>query len=349
MGVQPRTGCTPSARRRGARDLTERVAIPANMRSIAGVLCGLAAAAIWGGGAVVSRHLVTTSLDPAALTLLRYAGCFPIALLLMLAMGERVRLAIGWPRLLVLLLLGGPLYQALVVAGYRHATAAGGALLLSGLLPVFALGLNFALSGTVPRLGLFGAAAVIAGLVLFSGGSDISSLSFSALIMFAVAAATWAAVNEFVRRWQVDPLQLTLALAVFSPVFLPLYLLTHPVSGLSAPLGEVLLQVAYHGWLVAIGATALFFAAVRLSGAHIAAVLQALSPGFSACFGAVFLGEPVMPAQGIGLLLVIGGVLLAMSAPSRQPSPGERDVGAGSWPRAVLVGLAPRLKPSRWS
>src|SRR5690606_39358268 len=62
----------------------------------------------------------------------------------------------------------------------------------------------------------------------------------------------------------------------------------------------------------------------RLAGAHIAAVLQVMSPGFSVLFGVAFLGEAVVPAQGIGLMLVFGGVLLTMSSPAHQAPVGDR-------------------------
>src|SRR5690606_39355901 len=83
-----------------------------------GLLCGLAAAAIWGGGSVVSRHLVTSGLGPADLTLLRYAGCFPVAVVALLLMGNRIWLGVSWPRLAVLLILGGPLFHLIVLPGY---------------------------------------------------------------------------------------------------------------------------------------------------------------------------------------------------------------------------------------
>lgn len=324
-----------------------RAAIRTKGQSWIGVLCGLAAAAIWGGGAVVSRHLVTTSLDPISLVFLRYVGCFPIALILVAPFRDRVRLTIGWPRLVALLLLGGPLYHGLLVAGYQHATAGGGALLLSGLLPVFALGLEYLHTGALRRAGLIGSAAVLAGLALFGSGSEMPGVSFSAFFIFAVAATAWALLNSCVKCWRVDPIGLAIALALLAPIFLPIYLIGSPRSELSATAGEIALQIVYHGWLVAIGATALFFTCVRLAGAHIAAILQVMSPAFSVLFGVAFLGEAVMPAQGIGLMLVIGGVLLTMLSPAHQAPVGERALQT-VMPRSIPPGLAARTRWSRW-
>src|SRR5690606_22607265 len=85
-------------------------------KTLLGLLCGLAAAAIWGGGSAVLRHLVTSGLGPADLTLLRYVGCFPVALAALFLMGDRIWLGITWPRLAFLLIIVGPLYHAIVVA-----------------------------------------------------------------------------------------------------------------------------------------------------------------------------------------------------------------------------------------
>lgn len=327
----------------------QATAISATRNRTLGVLCGLVAAAIWGGGAVVSRFLVTSGLSPADLTLLRYVGCFPVALGILLMMGRRVQLEMGWMRLAALLLLGGPLYHALVVAGYQHASAGGGALLLAGLLPVFALGLNSALSAEKPsRSKLGGVLVVLAGLASFGIGAG-STVTLAGMGIFALAAGAWAVLNEGVRRWQVDPLQLTMVLIFFAPLFAPLYLLTGSTQPLAAPVGELLLQVAYHGWLVSIGATALFFASVRLAGVQTAAVLQTSSAGFSAIFGAAILREPLMPAQIGGLALVIAGLLLSLPRPSLAVTRAAQTIRTLPWGRGLIDGLTPRLRPGRWS
>jgi|GEM_PF-1150480 len=302
-----------------------------------GLLCGLAAAAIWGGGSVVSRHLVTSGLGPADLTLLRYAGCFPVAVVALLLMGNRIWLGVSWPRLAVLLILGGPLYHVIVIAGYRYTSAGGGALLMSGLLPLFALALHWVIKSTTPpRTKVVGALLVLAGLGWF--GLEIgSAVSLTGVILFAIAALAWAVLNELVRAWQVDPLRLTVLLALFAPAFAPLYFFTESGNPLASPPEDLLLQIAYHGLLVAIGATALFFLAVRLAGAEIAAVLQSTSPGFAAILGAAFLGEPLLPAQLGSLMLVTFGVYVSVS----DSTPNL----LGRW--QVKLPLQPRL--DRWT
>lgn len=287
---------------------------PHRLRDYAlGTLAGLTAAVIWGGGAVVSRHLVGSGLAPVDLAVLRYLGCFLVAAAILIARPElrRDRLPVG--RLAMLLLLAGPPYQLLLLAGYGHATAGGGSLLVSGLLPVFALLLAGFAGQPVPALSRLGAGLALAGLTVFALGSPLNPSATSlGVLVFAAAASLWAALNHLVARWQIDPLQLTLALAGWSPVFLPLWWLA-PASHLQPSLPDALLQIAYHGILVAFLATWAFFLAVRRLGAGAAGVLQAATPLCAAALGALLLGETLVEAQLAGTAMTVAGIGLAVS------------------------------------
>ena len=277
-----------------------------------GMLAGLAAAFLWGGGSVVSRHLVSQKLDPMDLALLRYIGCFPIALGALIMFRDRVRLDISWFRLAVLLLLAGPPYHVFVIGGYAHATAGAGALIITGLMQVFSLGVPLVLLGTRPGIApVTGALLAILGLAVFS--TDMASgFSFSplGLAIFSIAALGWALLTYYVRQWKIDPLQLTNALALWSPIFLPLYVIFQPAPNFSGPIADTLLQLVYHGVLVAYGATLLFFVAVRKLGISTAAVIQALAPGLAALMGALLLGEGLSPTRIGGIAIVIAGVIV---------------------------------------
>jgi drug/metabolite transporter (DMT)-like permease len=286
-------------------------------RLLLGMAAGLAAALLWGGGSVVSRHLVTQRLDPMDLALLRYLGCFPIAALALLLFRERVRLDVSWGRLAALLLLAGPPYHVFVIGGYAHATAGAGALIITGLMQVFSLAVPLILLGTRPGIApVVGAGLAIMGLAVFS--TDMAAgFSFSplGLAIFSVAALGWALLTYYVRLWKIDPLQLTNALALWSPLFLPLYLCFRPGPDFSGPVAETLLQLVYHGMLVAYGATLLFFVAVRRLGIATAAVIQALAPGLAAILGALLLGEILSPLRALGMAIVIAGIIATSVGP----------------------------------
>jgi drug/metabolite transporter (DMT)-like permease len=281
-------------------------------RRAIGVACGVLAAILWGGAAVVSRHLVTAHIDPIDMVLLRYAACFPIAVGLLIAFGRRVWLDIPLERLLILLLLAGPPYHLLLTTGYEQATAGAGSLLVTGLLTVFSLAVPLAFTSSKPTTSaVFGAALACLGLAVFAASGTSSAITANGFAIFSSAALCWAILNALIRHWKIDPVQLTVALALWSVLFLPVYTSIRPWHALAGPAPELLLQFVYQGWLVAFVATLLFFIAIRYAGAPIAAALQALAPGVSSCLGAVLLAEPIGRLQVVGLAITILGVMFA--------------------------------------
>jgi drug/metabolite transporter (DMT)-like permease len=260
----------------------------------------------------VSRHLVTAHVDPIDMVLLRYAACFPIAVGLLIAFGRRVWLDIPLERLLILLLLAGPPYHLLLTTGYEQATAGAGSLLVTGLLTVFSLAVPLAFtSSKPPTSAVFGAALACLGLAVFAASGKGGAITAHGFAIFSSAALCWAILNALIRHWKIDPVQLTVALALWSVLFLPVYTSIRPWHALAGPAPELLLQFVYQGWLVAFVATLLFFIAIRYAGAPIAAALQALAPGVSSCLGAVLLAEPIGRLQIVGLAITILGVMFA--------------------------------------
>ena len=198
-------------------------------RRAIGIICGTLAALLWGGGAVVSRHLVTAHLDPMDMVLLRYAACFPIAVGLLIAFGRRVWLDVPLERLLILLLLAGPPYHLLLTTGYEQATAGAGSLLVGGLLTVFSLAVPLAFNSAKPSANaVLGAALACVGLAIFAVGGVSQAVTANGFAIFSSAALCWAILNALIRHWQIEPLKLTVALALWSPLFLPIYTSIRP-------------------------------------------------------------------------------------------------------------------------
>lgn len=291
-----------------------------------GLAAGLLAAAIWGGGSVVSRHLVTHQMMPVDLAILRYAGCVPVALGMWFLFRDRVTLKVSWTQLAVLLLLAGPPYHCLVITGYAYATAGAGAVLISGIMPAFGLAVPFLLDGEKPQpAAIAGTLAAMAGIWLFSadlgGGLAFEPL---ALAIFGAGALGWALLTYVVRKWGLDPLRLTNTLAIWSVPLLPAFIyFRDPERALPAVDLDMLLQVGYHGVLVAYVATLCFYIAVKRCSAPLAAALQGLAPGLAAVAGVVLLGESLSPMRAAGIIAVVVGVI-AISR-SRRAVPVERD------------------------
>src|SRR5690606_29795496 len=123
--------------------------------------------------------------------------------------------------------------------------------LMSALLPVFALVLYWAVKSATPLFAkAVGTILILTGLAWFGLGVG-SAVSLTGVILFAIAALAWAVLNELVRAWQVDPLRLTVLLSLLAPAFAPLYFFTKSGNPLTSPPEDLLLQIAYHGLLVA--------------------------------------------------------------------------------------------------
>ncbi len=297
------------------------------LERIIGVVCGLGAATIWGGSSVVSRYLVTTHFDAFELTLLRYAACFPAALAIFVVLYPRLVNTLDWRQFAVLMVLAGPPFHFLVIAGYAYVPAGLGAVLIAGLLAVFTTMLGVFMGRAAPSPAqMLELASLLVGLgclsVQLHGQGTGSSGHWGAgfgISIFALAALLWALLNHLIMRWRVDPLAMTINLALLSPVFMPIYLMVPSDGAMEAPLFDVVLQLIYHGLFVALGATFLFFAAVRRLGAEPAAVMLALAPALAVLFGWLFLGEVVMVTAAAGILLVLMGFLASLTVDRRLP------------------------------
>ena len=73
------------------------------------------------------------------------------------------------------------------------------------------------------------------------------TLAVEFVLLFVLAAGLWAILNELVRRWKIDPLRLTVALAMWSPVFLPIWLVFNAGGLMKVGLPMIALQMIY-GW-----------------------------------------------------------------------------------------------------
>lgn len=284
-----------------------------------GLAAGLVAAALWGGGAVVARHLVNHNIAPLDLALLRYAGCFPIALLFAISGRGSLKACLSWWRFTVLLVLAGPPYHLLLLSGYQYAGAGGGTLMICGLLPLFALGLSAGAGrrSLVSGRALTGLLLIGVGLLMLAIKGGATMVMPWGVVIFAGAALAWALLNFLITEWNVDALELTVALGLSAPLFLPLYILARGEIALPAgSFDQIFLQMAYHGVGVAFGATFLFFAAVKRAGAQAAANMQALAPAFATLFGVVLLAEPMTLGTAIAVMGIVAGIALAAPGPA---------------------------------
>ncbi len=144
-------------------------------------------------------------------------------------------------------------------------------------------------------------------------------------------AVVWALAVVFFRRSgeTVPPLALNLfRVGVSSVLFMAtLAVRGQPLLGV-APLGDYL-RLAASGLIAIALADTLFHACLNRVGAGINAIVDTLYSPFVICFAFAMLGERIGPWQVAGMVLIIGGVLVA----TRVEAP------AGTSRRTLVIGI----------
>jgi drug/metabolite transporter (DMT)-like permease len=293
---------------------------PAARAAMAGLGWGLLAAAIWAVYSVLARLGVTAGLNPADMSLLRFAPGALLTLPLMWRWGWRDLAGIGWRRGLILTLLAGPGFALLFMTGFTLAPLAHGAVIAPSGQMLAGMGLSAWLGQQrLSRESLIGAGFVLLGLFFMGGDSLLHGESRATLLgdlLFAVAGFCWGTFGTLSRRWQVDPLRVTVVVLVLSfLLFTPPYLVLADLSRLTqAGAGMLTLQVLAQGLGAGLVAMLAYSRAAALLGAGRAAFFGAMVPGAASLLAIPILGEVPSTLQALGIVSVVVGLLIAFGA-----------------------------------
>jgi drug/metabolite transporter (DMT)-like permease len=264
----------------------------------------------------MARSGVVSGLAAADIAVLRYGTAGLVLAPFLVRRGIGTLAGVGRVRGAVLALLAGPPFVLVGVGGYAFAPLAHGAVVQPAALTLGGTVLAMALLGDRPgRARLLGSAVMMAGLALIAGpglfGTGARTLFGDGL--FATAGLMWAGFTVLSRRWRVDPLAATAAVAVLSAaVYVPVHLLTEGVGRLAAlPLPVLGAQVLVQGVLSGVVAVVAFGTAAKLLGAGRALVFPALVPAMATLIGIPITGEWPDALQLAGLAVVSSGLLIA--------------------------------------
>ncbi len=279
-----------------------------------GYLAALGTVLIWAGFILLSRLGGKTALTGWDIVALRLgtASLFLLPLSLNLPAGT-------WRngKLWVMALLGGLLFLVLVYAGFKHAPAAHGGILLPGMQPFLVTALAWWLMGARPsRLRLLGLIPIAAGVacvavpLVLGTHQGPSTLPGDALLLGSSIA--WAAYSVLVKKWAFDPWLLTRFVALASAlVFLPVYVCFLPKGLEQVPTSMLVLQGLYQGLGPTILAMLLFLRAVAILGPEKTGAVVSLVPVMAGLGAVPLLGEPLSGWLMAGLALVSGGAFLS--------------------------------------
>lgn len=265
---------------------------------------------IWSGFVLVARMGGTSALNAFDITALRF-GVAALVLLPLWLFWKPVPLFNK--TVLSLALSGGIGYSVVVYVAFKHAPAAHGAVLISGLLPFFVPLLAFVLLREPLRRNLRIALPVIAvGIVCL--GVDIFSRSENTLpgdALLVTSSIIWALYTILAKRSGLGPWETAIGSALLSAlIFLPVYILFLPKEIMQAPVADIALQAIYQGVVVAVIAMFFYMAAMTRLGPARTGACMALVPALAGIGASLVLGEELNAWLISGLLVTSTGAWL---------------------------------------
>lgn len=288
-------------------------------RQAAGVIAGLATAAIWGSWAVMTRLAVIGPIDPWDTMLLRYLPAAIVTLPILFLRGGITRrgvAGVAWPAVLVCLATGSVPFTLLAFHGFTLAPAADHGAIGPAATLLFTLAFGSVVLGErLERRHWLGIAVLVAGLVAM-GAARLAGLGQSFGLghaMFIAASLLWACFTIAARAWRVPALTATALLCVGGcALFAPYYFARFGLRLAAVPLGELVVHALYQGLISGVLSIITYTRTIEHLGAGMASLFTALVPALTTLLAWPVLGEQPGVAQIGGVALVTVGMVIAI-------------------------------------
>ena len=216
--------------------------------------------------------------------------------------------------------------------GFTFAPAAHGGIFMNGVLPVvsilFALEpvQNLAQTAAVSRRGADPDLGDRAGLGRQRGAGKNAWIGDILFVIGAVFFSFYIILSE---RWSFTAMQIIFCGTVVNAIlYLPIWAIFLPSGIADAPLGPLLLQAVYQGFVPnLIGLLFIAHASRTIGNANTSSILAAV-PGGGGLLGALILGEELSVTGIVALALLTVGLLISVRE-RPNPSPPERSFKVG--------------------
>ena len=279
-----------------------------------GVICGVVASVFWAAGFAGVRHGLNIGFSPADIAVHRYLWSGLALLPVVVRAGIEDLNGIGWPRGILLTLLGGPVFAIVGYAGFLFVPLGHGGVIqpscgaLGGLLLA-----TLVLREKLITSRLIGALIIVGGLVVIGGEGAVTFGEQGAAgdLLFVLAGLMSAGFSTLLRMWRIAPMWAAATIGVLSLIGMPIYWLHYGFTHLiSFGWRENLLQAVLQGVLAGPAALYLFVNSIALIGAGRAAIFFSLVPPFVLLIGWLALGEAPTLLEVTGLIIVLFGFQL---------------------------------------
>ncbi len=276
------------------------------MSCVIGLVASVVVVVIWSGWVVLSRTGMTGAFSVWDLGVLRF-GTAAVIVLPLLLWRRRPFGAIFAPNVMLPALFGGSAYALFSFAALTQSPALNAGVVVNGLIPIATICLISVFSRRRPRYRELAISLLIifANFLLLRG----AFIPWGAYVMFVIAAFSLAFYFVAVSIWNLDPEVFFYAVPIINTIFIiPCWLLFD--GKIEAEPGDIILQAAYQGVLVTIGAVTLLTFALHRIGSVMVAVIMSGVPAVTAVLAYGLLGEAITALHLVVLGLSMAGIVL---------------------------------------
>jgi drug/metabolite transporter (DMT)-like permease len=291
---------------------------------VRGLAIGLLAASIGALYVVFARWGIEHGAAPTDLTALRFgvAGLVLLPLLIQRFRRDPSVFADKWPVWLAVSALAGTPFGLLMFGALALAPASHAAVFPFAAMSIMGMVISaIVLKDRLTARRITGIVAVLGGLVLISGirADSFTLAGFGGDAMFILAGTLWAGFGIVLRKYRLDPLLATAVIAFSALVtFVPVYLWQTGGAGLFALAPKVLVvEAVVQGLIAGTGTLYTYAKMVSILGPSRAAIFPALAPGLAAIMAWPVLGLIPGGSELAGLVIVIGGLLWAVTGATK--------------------------------
>lgn len=285
-----------------------------------GITVGLIAASIGALYTVFARWGIAHGLTSPDLTVLRFgvAGLLMLPVLVLACRRDLAQFTSRWRVWLLVALLAGTPFGLLMFGALQFAPPSHAAVFPFTAMSVMGMVLGAVVLGDrMTWRRTVGIGVVLTGLVLVSG-VEASSLTLRASVgdaMFLAAGTLWAGFGIVLRKHRLDPLLATAVISISALLtYVPAYFAYTGGQGLVMAEPSVFwVEVLVQGVIAGAGTLYTYSRMVSLLGPSRAAVFPALAPGLAALMAWPVLGHVPAPLETLGLLLVMTGLIVAVT------------------------------------
>ncbi len=276
---------------------------------------------VWSFWLIVSRVANDSGLTIYDLAAMRYGLASLVALPLCLYYKPWRGLRLF--QIAVLSFILGPVYILCVFTGFHFAPAAHGGIFMNGVLPLISITFALLLFQAKPSLRqVMGAALILLSAIVLAWDGSVTSEpdAWVGDLLFVIGAMFFAIYVILSERWQLSAMQIIFCGTVVNAVlYLPIWALWLPSGLADAPMGPLLLQAVYQGFVPnLIGLLLIAHASRSIGTANTSSILAAV-PGGGGLLGALILGESLSWISISAIALLTLGLLISVRR--RQPPP----------------------------